>query len=70
MSRDCGGAFKCVPILHNPQTSLRLPMSPMTSRFWHRECYRDFSPTILFEPPPTPSLSLTCLFRRRRILLR
>ena len=25
-------------------------------------CYRDFSPTILIEIPPTPQLSLTCLF--------
>jgi hypothetical protein len=27
-----------------------------------RECNGDFSPTILIEIPPTPQLSLTCLF--------
>jgi hypothetical protein len=31
------------------------------------ERYRDFSSTTLFELPPTPQVSLTCKFHRRKI---
>jgi hypothetical protein len=38
------------------------PSTKETIKAVCRECNGDFSPTILIEIPPTPQLSLTCLF--------
>ena len=39
------------------------PSTKETIKAVCRECNGDFSPTILIEIPPTPQLSLTCLFQ-------